>query len=344
VIQVVLPSAEFILYSIAYGSSLALLCIGLTLTYMVTKVPNFAHATLAVTGSAVTLILIDKVYHGMYGEGLYYTLYIVAPLVAFPLVGLIALAQYLLILRPLAARGVGVLGLMISTLAFDIILVNLLTLTLYMLPSTYFGKLVGPSLKGFDVGVSIAGINTFFSRLILPLIAIILAIALHLFLTRTKFGIALRASIENPSLARVLGINVDLAYMVSWFLAGGLAGVSGSLVVFFMFESFKPAVASLVIVSVFAGSIVGGLGSIYGALAGGFLVGFAEPMFVIVTQNILSTLTGTPITLTQYQRLFSLLVVIVTLLVAPQGLAGTDFRGLVARVIPGGVRRTPRTS
>ena len=339
----VLPSVEFILYSIAYGSSLALLCIGLTLTYMVTKVPNFAHATLAVTGSAVTLILIDKVYHGMYGEGLYYTLYIVAPLVAFPLVGLLALAQYLLILRPLAARGVGVLGLMISTLAFDIILVNMLTLTLYMLPSTYFGKLVGPSLKGFDAGVSIAGVNTFFSRLILPFIAITVAIALHLFLTRTKFGIALRASIENPSLARVLGINVDQAYMVSWFLAGGLAGISGSLVVF-MFESFKPAVASLVIVSVFAGSIVGGLGSIYGALAGGFLVGFAEPMFVVVTQNILSTLTGTPITLTQYQRLFSLLVVIVTLLVAPQGLAGTDFRGLVARVIPGGVRRAPRAS
>lgn len=326
----VLPSVEHIIYSIAYGSSLALLCLGLTLTYMVTKVPNFAHATLAMVGSAVTLILLDRFYHELLGSSVYYTLYIVAPLLAFPLVGFTALAQYLVILRPLARRGIGVIGLMIATLAFDIILVNILTLILYLAPSEYFGKLIGQSLKGFDRSITILGVNTFASRLLLPFIAIILAVALHLFLTKTKFGVSLRASIENPDLARVLGINVDLAYMVSWFLAGGLAGVSGALIVF-MLESYKPAVSSLIIVSIFAGSIVGGLSSIYGALLGGFLVGFMEPMAVIVLQNLMSSL-GVPITITQYQRLFSLLVVIVTLLLAPQGLAGLDLRGLAGKV------------
>ena len=329
----VLPSVEYIIYSIAYGSSLALLCIGLTLTYMVTKVPNFAHATLAITGSAVTLLLVDRAYHAIYLEGgapglgrtLYYTLYLVAPIIASLVVGLTALAEYLLVLRPLASRGVRVIGLMIATLAFDMILVNILTLTLYLMPPAYFGKLIGPSLKGFDPNISIAGVTTTFSRLVLPVTAIVLATALHLFLTRTKFGVSLRAAIENPDLARVLGINVDLAYMTSWFIAGGLAGASGALFVF-MLENFRPAMASLVIVSIFAGSILGGLGSIYGALLGGFLVGVAETFGVVLLQNILAAF-GFPVTLTQYQRLFSLLIVIVVLLFAPQGLAG-----LISRV------------
>lgn len=335
--MLVLPSTEYLIYSIAYGSSLALLCMGLTLTYMVTKVPNFAHATLAITGSAVTLLLIDRIYHVFYLEGgasslgktPYYTLYLIAPISAFLIVGLVALIQYLLVLRPLSSRGVGVIGLMIATLAFDIILVNILTLTLYLMPTAYFGKLIGPSLKGFDVSVSALGISTSFSRLALPVIAVTLAIALHLFLTRTKFGVSLRAAIENPDLARVLGINVDLAYMTSWFIAGGLAGASGALYIF-MVENFKPAVASLVIVSVFAGSILGGLGSIYGALLGGFLVGVTETFVVVLVQNILAAY-GLPITLTHYQRLFSLLIVIVMLLLAPQGLTG-----LISRVGRGG--------
>jgi branched-chain amino acid transport system permease protein len=156
-----------------------------------------------------------------------------------------------------------------------------------------------------------------------------------MFFTRTKFGVSLRASIENPDLARVLGINVDLAYTVSWFLAGGLAGASGALWAF-MIESYKPETAYLIIVSIFAGSILGGLGSIYGALVGGFLVGLAETVGLVITQNLLQQLLNmlgltVTVTLTQYQRFFSLIIVIVMLLVAPQGLAGINFRGLLAR-------------
>ncbi len=337
----VLPSLEFLIYSLAYGFSLALLCLGLTLTYMVTKVPNFAHATLAITGSAVTLFLVDRVYYELHPLRcpectLYYaTLYLVAPVLAFIIVGFVALAEYLLVLKPLAGRGIGIIGLMIATLAFDMILNNMLSLTLYVTPGENIGKLMGASLKGFDLGVTLLGVNTFFSRLILPIVALTLAVALHLFLTRTKFGVSLRASIENPDLARVLGINVDLAYMVSWFLAGGLAGTSGALLAF-MIEGYNPAVAYLLIVSVFAGSILGGLGSIYGALVGGLLVGVTETLGVILTQNTLQLLLnilGFNVTLviTHYQRLFSLLIVIVVLLLAPQGLAGFNFKGLLAR-------------
>ncbi len=327
----VLPSPEFIIYSIAYGSSLALLCLGLTLTYMTTKVPNFAHGTLAIVGATVTLMLIDRVYYQFRGDPLYYSLYIAAPLIAFFVVGLVALTEYLLVLRPLVRKGIGIIGLMIAALAFDIILVNILTMTLHLAPSEYFGKLIGQSLKGFDARVSLADITTTFSRLAMPVVAVILTVTLHLFLTRTKFGIAMRASIENPSLARVLGIDVDRVYIVSWFLAGGLAGVAGSFLSFII-ESVKPAAGSLVIVSIFAGSILGGLGSIYGALLGGFLVGFMEPMATIMLQNALSEFLGRTVIITQYQRLFSLLVVIVVLLLAPQGLTGLNYREVIGRV------------
>jgi branched-chain amino acid transport system permease protein len=343
---VVLPSPEFLVYSIAYGSVLALLCIGLTLTYMVTKVPNFAHATLAITGATVTLFLLDRIYYSLHPVRCpgctiqYVTLYLLAPILAFIIVGLVALAEYLLVLRPLARRGIGIIGLMIATLAFDMILYNALSLTLYITPAENLGRLIDAPLKGFDVGVTLAGVNTSFSRLLLPLVAVLLAVALHMFLTRTKFGVSLRASIENPNLARALGINVDLAYTVSWFLAGGLAGASGAIWAF-MIESYKPETAYLIIVSIFAGSILGGLGSIYGALVGGFSIGLAETIGLVITQNLLQLplnilgLTVT-VTITQYQRFFSLIIVIVVLLIAPQGLAGINIRGLLAR--GGGLR------
>jgi uncharacterized membrane protein len=86
---------------------------GLTLTYMVTKVPNFAHATLAITGSAVTLLLIDRIYHVFYLEGgasslektPYYTLYLIAPISAFLIVGLVALIPYLLGVKAVIAES-----------------------------------------------------------------------------------------------------------------------------------------------------------------------------------------------------------------------------------------------
>ncbi|HID09313.1 TPA: hypothetical protein EYP13_03725, partial [Candidatus Micrarchaeota archaeon] len=224
----ILPSADFVLSAIAYASGLSLLCLGLTLTYMTTKVPNFAHATIAITGSIVTLLLIDRVYYPMAT----WSIYIVAPIIAFMVGAALSTAIYVVVLRPLADRGNTVIGLMIATFALDIILVSLLTVLVYQLPAENLGRLTAQNLLGFERRITILGITGTSSAYVLPVMAFLTALALYVFLNKTKFGIAMRAAIENPDLASVLGINVRRVYLASWLIAGGIAGMAGSLMAF----------------------------------------------------------------------------------------------------------------
>ncbi len=85
-----------------------------------------------------------------------------------------------------------------------------------------------------------------------------MVLSLFLLLYKTKFGIALRASMENPSLAEIVGVDVERARMFSWILSGALAAMAGTLLPFR--QEIVPAGGALMIVSIFATSIVGGLG------------------------------------------------------------------------------------
>ncbi|MEN2999099.1 MAG: branched-chain amino acid ABC transporter permease [Acidilobaceae archaeon] len=323
-----LPSFEFLLSSAAAGAALALLSMGVTLTYMTTRVSNFAHATMAIIGAVTTLLLLDRYFAGLRDSPLYYGLFLVSPVIAGFITGVVAVVMYLVAIRPLIRKGTGLIGLMIATLAFDIILNNLLTLFLQLTPSQTVGRLLEANVKGYLVPIYIPFVGYMYPhRLFLPLLALLVAVGLHLFLTRTKFGIAMRASIENPQLATIIGIDVERVYLVSWFLSGATAGIAGSLLAFEM-PGISPAAAYLYIVSIFAGSIVGGINSIYGALAGGFLVGSMEAIVPVFLSDIYQLLTGGYLDLLRYQRMFSFLLLIIVLLIAPEGLAGIKWRGI----------------
>jgi len=149
---------------------------------------------------------------------------------------------------------------------------------------------------------------------------VIIATLLHLLLTRTKFGIAMRAAIEDPSLASVVGINVNFVYAVSWIIAGSLGGLSGALLP--MYTPGYPEISAIIIVSVFAASIVGGLNSIYGAVLGGLLMGLSE----ILGTSSLATLLGSWVI--PYRPLIPLIAIVITLLLAPNGLMGVDWRNI----------------
>jgi branched-chain amino acid transport system permease protein len=147
-----------------------------------------------------------------------------------------------------------------------------------------------------------------------PVVVFLVTVALHLLLTRTRFGVALRAAIENPGLASVYGINVELMYAISWLLAGALAGLAGSFAALWYFT--HTAYGSNLLPSIFAASILGGLSSVYGAIAGGLLIGFAE---VLGTRILVSAL-GTWVS--PYRPLIPLVVMSIMLLLAPRGLVG----------------------
>ncbi len=292
--------------ALIFSSLLTLLSIGLTLTYLTTKVSNFAHGAGAAVGAYLTLTAVEV------WQGNPYPYLVVAVLVG----GLLALTQYLLVFRPLIRRGASNVVLMIATLAMELVLLSVLNIYADYLTKTYKIRSRYFFLTSSDI--TIAGQRGLL--VVAPALTVIIATLLHLLLTRTKFGIAMRAAIEDPSLASVVGINVDFVYAVSWVIAGSLGGLSGALLP--LYTPGYPEISAIIIVSVFAASIVGGLNSIYGAVLGGLLMGLSE----ILGTSSLATLLGAWVI--PYRPLIPLIAIVITLLLAPNGLMGVDWRNI----------------
>ena len=295
--------------AVIFASLLSMLSTGLTLTYMTTKVPNFAHGDFATISMYTSLILAE-----IFG---------LSPYLGIPLgflVGsLTALLLYISVLKPLLDRGANYIILMIATIAYDMILISVINILADSL--TYAYKIATRLfiLKSYDFSIfGLPGI-----AVVAPLIAVVMVVALYLFLNKTRFGIAMRAAIENPSLAGVVGINVNLTYAVSWFISGGLAGIAGSLMPLWLM--CNPDLGMRLIVSVFAASIVGGLTNIYGAFIGGLLIGFAE----VLGTGYLSIIVGSWVI--PYRPIIPLVIMSLTLLFAPKGLTGIAWREIFKR-------------
>ncbi len=301
---------DVVLFSRAliFSSLLSLLSIGLTLTYLTTKVPNFAHGTFAAIGAYVTLTTV-RLWHANPYQYLF-----LAPIVC----GLIALAQYLIVFRQLIRRGATIVTLMITTLAIEFIL--LATINIY---ADYLSRVFKIRSRYFlfsSYDVRIAGYRGLL--IVAPALAVATLTVLYLVLTKTRFGVAMRAAIEDPSLASVMGINVNMVYSVAWFIAGALGGLSGALLP--LWFPGNPDMGSRIIVSTFAASTVGGIYNIYGAVLGGFLIGLAE----VLGTSVLATAFGPWVI--PYRPLIPLIAIVITLLLAPSGLTGVNWRKLLA--------------
>ncbi len=292
--------------AVIFASLLALLSIGLTLTYITTRVPNFAHASFATIGVYIALIS-SRVWET--------SPYIAIP-IAFAISGLIAVVLYTFILKPLIRKGASKTIQMIATLAFDLIMIAILNITADYIIKTFKVTSREFTLRSYDAEFMGLPLIVF----VAPAVVIILAITLHIMLRKTKFGVAMRASTENPDLSGTVGINVKLVYRVSWFLGGGIAGIAGALMS--LWFQGDPNLGPQLIPSIFAASIVGGFLSIYGAIAGGILVGLTE----ILGTRFLAGEFGS--WLIAYRPLIPLVFIVVTLLLAPRGLAGINWSKL----------------
>ncbi len=293
--------------ALIYSNLLALLALGLTLTYITTAVPNFAQGSFAVLGSYVALTL--------------YRLFGIHPYESIPIAflagGVFGALVYVVVLKPLIKRGANVVTLMIATLALDLILLGLRGIY-----SGILGKVTGQPCEMFMFTYLVHYVNGIPDVLFVSSAVMVLTLAgLGVLLYRTKFGIALRASMENPALAEIMGVNVERTRMFSWFLSGALASIAGVLLPFK--QEIVPATAEIIIVSIFAASIVGGLSSIYGAIVGGYVVGMSESFVTY----LLSTVFGAGMLV--YGKVVSLSIIVATLLVAPKGLAGVNWRKVI---------------
>ncbi len=314
--------APYVTDAIVYGSLFGLMAIGLTLTYLTTKVPNFAY------GSFVTI--------GIYTSFSLYRLDRVSPYfsipIAFLLGGVASVGMYLGILRVLARRGSSLVALMISTLALDIAFTGIFGIyTDYL----YYHYLLIDSKSFYQLGGDFVLYGLPGVSYIAPISLGFITLAVFLLLSKTKFGVAMRASVENPNLARVVGIDVEKVYVFAWFLAGAFAATSGVFYTLRLPGSVDAG--SKLIVEIFSASVLGGLASIYGAVLGGLIIGMSE---------ILVTTAGTQLFgswVLIYQKGVPLVIMIITLLFLPQGLVSVNWRSLPRKIASNILKRTRRS-
>lgn len=277
---------------------------GFTLQYIILSVPNLAYATIAFASTYLTLTF----------SLMRFVPYTAMPF-AFLLGGVISFMLYKLVAY-LRSRGTSIVGLMMATIVFDLLIYTCMNIYADYLAQVFKLYAGSFSLSEFDFMIFSVPAVLFISALT----SIGLVVLFTLILIKTKFGIAMRAVMENYNLANVHGINTERILAIAWFFVGGIAGLSGSL--YPIWFAMDPWVGARMFISIFAACVVGGLRSIYGSLLGGFLIAFSE----IVVTYLLSIYFPW---IWSYRAVTSMLIAGVALVKMPTGIAGLlqKFRG-----------------
>lgn len=301
-----MPTALFVtslVNTIQIGSLYALMALGITLTFSVMRLPNFAHAEYVTAGAFAALIVSLA--------GAAHPLVIMGS--AFVVGALVALASHLLVFKPLEGRDVSLYTLILASFAVGLIIRYIL----FMLADYY---------NLFDTRIRIplqiiyregALILTNIFAWVAPT-SIVLVILLTLLLNATPLGREMRALANSVSLARVIGIPVERVKNYTWLLVGGLAGVAGAL--WGLQTAVSPLMGWVAILSVFAAAILGGLSSFSGAILGAYVVAFSENTVML----FLNFNFGVDLA---YKPAIPFFIIIVVLLIRPQGFTELFKRG-----------------
>jgi branched-chain amino acid transport system permease protein len=171
-------------------------------------------------------------------------------------------------------------------------------------------ELFGYTLVTGEGDLNIFGVSQFdLNAVTLMVVSLLLMGALHLLLQRTKLGTAMRAMADNEDLALITGIPTERIVTATWLIGGGITGVSGFLIILFR-NSIRFNFGWLLLLLIFSAVILGGIGSIYGAIAGGVIIGLVLSLSTIWIPSDFSP------------RVFAFLAMIIVLLFRPQGLFG----------------------
>lgn len=310
------------------GSIYALGAIGVTLIFGILRFAHFAHGDMMTLGAFVAFIL----------ASLASAMGIATPLptgfLVLPFAMVITAAIALLIDKgfyaPLRARGAKPVTLLIASIGVTLMIQGLIRLFAGVQSRSFFAT---EPKAVFRIPVPLPGatrpIVITEPQVLMILATVAIVIALHFFLTRSRLGKAMRAMADNPDLARVSGINTQVVVRVTWLIAGALACMGGTMLA--LDVSLKPDLAFNIVLPIFAAAIVGGLGQAYGAIAGGYLVGFAETLAVFNWSVLLRPLDGVlpawiqvpdnlAIVPTEYKLTVAFVILVIVLLVRPTGI------------------------
>ncbi|QOR37320.1 branched-chain amino acid ABC transporter permease [Billgrantia diversa] len=260
------------------GSIYAIGAIGVTLVFSIMRFAHFAHADMMTFGAFMVLLL-TMAFPGVGAVVGLPTPVVMLPL-AIVLTALLAVGIDKAFYKPLRAHGVKPIVMVIGSLGVTLMLQGLIRLFSGTGAQNLYLAGERKEIYRLEVPFELATrpITITEPQIILFVLTVVSVVGLHLFLNRTRLGKAMRAMSDNPDLARSSGINTNHIVAVTWVIAGGLAAIAGTLLS--LDVTFKPDLSFFLLLPIFAAAIVGGVGHPYGAIAGGFVVGFAETLAV----------------------------------------------------------------
>ncbi|HKP67373.1 MAG TPA: branched-chain amino acid ABC transporter permease [Casimicrobiaceae bacterium] len=284
---------DLVVVGLSLGMVYALVAIGISLIYSGLDVVHFAHGEIYMLGAFIGLII-----HNVFK--LPFPLVLIGSMVVTGLIGVvIERVFYRRILRGGGGYTVAGMAMVICGFGMSIVLQNVAFLI--------WGARALPFPVTFGMPVELGNVTLPASYAWIVIAAIVLMLSLHLFLKKTRLGLAVRAVAGNKEIAYLMGINVPLAISVIFAVACALGAAAGVLVGPINYVQVQMGVG--VLIKAFAAAVVGGFGSLPGAVLGGLLVGVTESLGA-------GYLSGS------YKDIYAFILMIIVLMVRPAGLLG----------------------
>ena len=278
------------LTGISIGSSYALIAIGYTMVYGILRLINFAHGDIFMMAGYFMIFFMVNLMIPWY--------------VAIPMV-IVATALLGVVIDQIAykpLRSAPRMSIMISAIGVSYFLENMATYLFSALPKSY------PSIEILNRKITLGSVSTSLCTFITPIVTVLLVLVLIVLVNKTKIGMAMRAVSKDFSAAQLMGIRINNVISATFVIGCALAAVC-SVLYFTPRATVYPLVGSLPGLKCFVAAVFGGIGSIPGALLGGFLIGICETFIKFSP-------------LSEFSDVFTFVVLILVLFIRPTGLFG----------------------
>ncbi len=282
-----------VINGLSLGSIYALIALGYTMVYGIIKLINFAHGDIYMLGAYVAFI--TTTYFGFS--------FFPAMIASMVVCGILGVLIERIAYKPL--RHATRIAALITAIGVSYVLEYTTQYVMGSEVKTYPTLLSNSSFSLGPVTISMQQVYIF-------TITIVLMIALHLIIKKTKMGRAMRAVSVDEDAAKLMGINVDTTISFTFLLGSSLAGVAGILVGIY-YNSIDPLMGMVPGLKAFIAAVFGGIGSVPGAMIGGLFIGIAETMVVAYGSSL-------------YRDAIVYLILILILIIKPDGLLGKNQR------------------
>lgn len=279
-----------IVNGLVLGSIYSLVALGITMVYGIMELPNFAHGHLYMIGAYLTLFMMT-----IYGFS--YWPAIVVSVLALVVIGIVLER---LVFNPL--RDAPHINAMIAAVGVMLFM----EASARVMWGSEFRRLESP----YDHVINLFGLTITQQRVIIIIAAVALMVALNLFLKKTVIGSTIEAMAQNREGAFLVGINANKVSMLTFAIASGLAAAAASLAA--PVNLVYPSMGAMVNLKAFVIIVLGGMGSLPGAMLGGYILGMAESMASIIN--------------TDYADLVAFLILVLILAIKPTGLFAKEAR------------------